>query len=122
MKDIIRKLLKETKSSKENGIKNIEDTKKYIEPLLPKMVSFFEHKLPSDLFKIKIKKKMSHYGMENHSTESYILSFYFDKIESESEIEKLIIRELYNFFNVDISKYGVPLTIEIYVKTWKQVF
>ena len=122
MKDIIRKLLKETKSSKENGIKNIEDTKKYIEPLLPKMVSFFEHKLQSDLFKIKIKKRMSHYGMENHSTESYILSFYFDKIESESEIEKLIIRDLYNFFNVDISKYGVPLTIEIYVKTWKQVF
>jgi hypothetical protein len=123
MEDIIRKILREIDNSNEDRIKNIEDKKKYIKKLLPSIVKFYKDSFSEDLFDIEVTTKGVHYSSENYSTDEYLLKFYFNKIPKEHEfnIRRTIIRNLDNMFNINITRYGVPLDFEIYVKTWKKL-
>jgi hypothetical protein len=123
MEHIIRKVIKEVSDSKEDRIKEIEDKKKYIGKMLPKMVNYFEETFGDDLFELTTTKKGTHYSSENYSTDNYLLKFYFNEIPKENEfnLRRSIFRTLDKIFNVDITRYGVPLDIEIYVKQWKQI-
>jgi len=123
MEDIIRKILREMDNPNEDRIKKIEDNKKYIEKLLPSIIKFFKGSFSEDLLDIEVITKKVHYGVENYSTEEYLLKFYFNKIPKEHEfnMRRTIIRNLDNMFNVNITRYGVPLDFEIYVKTWKKL-
>ena len=123
MEDIIRKILREMENSNEDRIKEIEDKKKYVKKLLPSIVKFFKDSFSEDLLDIEVKTKKVHYGVENYSTEEYLLKFYFNEIPKEHEfnMRRTIIRNLDNMFNINITRYGVPLDLEIYVKTWKKL-
>jgi len=123
MEDIIRKILREMDNSNEDRIKEIEDKKKYVKKLLPSIIKFFKDSFSEDLFDIEVTTKGVHYGSENYSTDSYLINFYFNKIPKEHEfnMRRTIIRNLDNIFNIDITKYGVPLDLEFYVKTWKKI-
>ena len=123
MEDIIRKILREMDNSNEDRIKNIEDKKKYIKKLLPIIIKFLKDSFSEDLLDIEVITKKVHYGVENYSTEEYLLKFYFNEIPKEHEfnMRRTIIRNLDNMFNINITRYGVPLDLEIYVKTWKKL-
>ena len=123
MEDIIRKILREIDNSNEDRIKNIEDKKKYIKKLLPIIIKFLKDSFSEDLLDIEVITKKVHYGVENYSTDEYLLKFYFNKIPKEHEfnMRRTIIRNLDNMFNINITRYGVPLDLEIYVKTWKKL-
>jgi hypothetical protein len=123
MEDIIRKILREMDNSNEDRIKEIEDKKKYVKKLLPSIIKFFKDSFSEDLLDIEVITKKVHYGMENYSTDEYLLKFYFNKIPKEHEfnMRRTIIRNLDNMFNINITRYGVPLDLEIYVKTWKKL-
>lgn len=123
MEHIIRKVIKEVSDSKEESIKKIEDKKKYIVKMLPKMVNYFEETFGDDLFELTTTKKRIHFGGENYSTDTYLLKFYFNEIPKENEfnLRRSIINRLNNLFDIDITRYGVPLNIEIYVKQWKKI-
>jgi hypothetical protein len=123
MEDIIRKILREMDNSNEDRIKEIEDKKKYVKKLLPSIIKFFKDSFSEDLLDIEVITKKVHYGVENYSTDEYLLKFYFNKIPKEHEfnMRRTIIRNLDNMFNINITRYGVPLDLEIYVKTWKKL-
>jgi hypothetical protein len=123
MEDIIRKILREMDNSNEDRVKKIEDNKKYIKKLLPSIIKFFKDSFSEDLLDIEVITKKVHYGVENYSTEEYLLKFYFNEIPKEHEfnMRRTIIRNLDNMFNINITRYGVPLDLEIYVKTWKKL-
>ena len=123
MEHIIRKVIKEVSDSKEESIKKIEDKKKYIGKMLPIISEYFEGTFGDDLFELIVTNDRTHFGGENYSTDTYLLKFYFNEIPKENEfnLRRSIIRTLDKIFNVDITRYGVPLNIEIYVKQWKQI-
>jgi hypothetical protein len=123
MEEIIRKILREFDDSTEDEIRNIEDKKKYIEKLLPSIIKFFEDMFKDDLFEVEVANKRIHYASINYSTDTYLLKFKFNQIPKENvfNIRMTIIKILDNIFNIDTFKYGIPLDIEIYVKTWKKV-
>lgn len=123
MEHIIRKILREVESSKEDRIKEIEDKKKYIGKMLPIISDYFEGTFGNNLFEIESSKKGIHYGNDNYSTDTYILKFYFNEIPKENEfnLRRSIINSLERLFNINVTKYGVPLDIEIYVKQWKKI-
>jgi hypothetical protein len=128
MKDIIHRVLMETKMSKEESIEKtieeIKSNKKRIIKLLPKIVDFFESRFENDLYKLEVNEDSSvYYGMENFSMERVELVFYFNQIPKGSEniIRREIIGNLRDLFNVDMTRYGVPLDVSVYVKTWTKV-
>jgi len=128
MKDIVHRVLTETKILKEESIENsieeIKSNKKRIRKLLPIIVDFFESEFKNDLYKLEVNEDSSVlYGLENFSIERVELVFYFNQIPKGSEniIRRNIILYLKDLFNVDITRYGVPLDISVYVKTWKKV-
>ena len=128
MKDIVHRVLTETKILKEESIENsieeIKSNKKRIRKLLPIIVDFFESEFKNDLYKLEVNEDSTvHYGLENFSIERVELVFYFNQIPKGSEniIRRNIILYLKDLFNVDITRYGVPLDISVYVKTWKKV-
>lgn len=123
MEHIIRKVIKEVSDSKEESIKKIEDKKKYIVKMLPIISEYFEGTFGDDLFELIVTNDRTHFGGENYSTDTYLLKFYFNEIPKENEfnLRRSIINRLNNLFDIDITRYGVPLNIEIYVKQWKQI-
>ena len=128
MKDIVHRVLTETKILKEESIENsieeIKSNKKRIRKLLPIIVDFFESEFKNDLYKLEVNEDSSvHYGSENFSIERVELVFYFNQIPKGSEniIRRNIILYLKDLFNVDITRYRVPLNISVYVKTLKKL-
>ena len=123
MEHIIRKVLKEVTDSKEESVKKIEDKKKYIAKMLPIISKYFEGTFGDDLFELIVTNNRTHFGGENYSTDTYLLKFYFNEIPKGNEfnLRRSIINRLNNLFDIDITRYGVPLNIEIYVKQWKKI-
>ena len=123
MEEIIRKILREMDDSTEDKIRNIEDKRRYIAKLLPVIVKFFKDTFKDDLFEIEVVDKKIHYASINLSMDTYLLMFKFNQIPKENEfnMRRTILKKLENIFNIDITRYGVPLDIEIYVKSWKKI-
>jgi len=127
MRDIVHKVLKEIKdlhdiNSREERINILKYNKEYIEKLLPAIVKFFEHTFKDDLDKIEVKLGGVGYGSEDFAMESFKLIFYFNQIPRDSKfsIRRKIIQYLRNMFNIDITRYGIPLSINVYVKKWEE--
>jgi hypothetical protein len=123
MEEIIRKILREMDDSTEDEIRNIEDKRRYIAKLLPVIVKFFKDTFKDDLFEIEVVDKKIHYASIKLSMDTYLLMFKFNQIPKENEfnMRRTILKKLENIFNIDITRYGVPLDIEIYVKSWKKI-
>lgn len=131
MKNLIRKILRESwskdpewvdkfnKSSREERIEFIEDKKRYIEKLIPKISKYFKIKFGKKLDKIVVHKKWVMYGHERHDTEQIYLNFYFHDVGPDLDywsVKKSIIRDLSLVFNLDIEYYGIPLNVEFFEK------
>jgi hypothetical protein len=123
MEEIIRKILREMDDSTEDEIRNIEDKRRYIAKLLPVIVKFFKDTFKDDLFEIEVVDEKIHYASIKLSMDTYLLMFKFNQIPKENEfnMRRTILKKLENIFNIDITRYGVPLDIEIYVKSWKKI-
>jgi len=143
MRNIIRKILKEMKFElntpdwvkkfynlpTEERIEFIEKKRKYIEKLIPTIVVFFELKYGDYIDRIEIGKKGVYYGSENYSTKEVLLKFYFNDVddnvaETNDDLKVQVIKDIKNFFNIDVKYYGVPLDLEFYIKTpkgWKNM-
>ena len=134
MKHLIRKILRESaqipddapewvkrfhKLPKEDRIQDIENRKDKIEKLMPNIINFFEDRFGDELEKIVINQKKVHYGNELYSTEKLVINFYFYELSQmfpRAKYYNEVVRDLINFFNIDITYYGMPLDIEIHVK------
>lgn len=135
MKDLIRKILRESGqipddapewvkvlnslTSKKDRIENIEKRKEKIGMILPFISEFFRDKFGDELEKIEIDQKKVHYGNELHSSEKWLINFYFSQPSQmfpRAKYYNEVVRDLTNFFNIDITWYGMPLDIEIHVK------
>jgi hypothetical protein len=134
VKDLIRKILRESiqipddapewvkrfnKLPKEDRIQDIENRKDKIEKLMPNIINFFEDRFGDELEKIVINQKKVHYGNELYSTEKLVINFYFyepSQMFPRAKYYNEVVRDLINFFNIDITYYGMPLDIEIHVK------
>lgn len=131
MKDLIRKILRESrqipddapewvkrfnKLPREERIEDIEQRKIKIGKILPSIIEFFEDKFGGELEKIEVGKKRVTYGNESHSTEKLVINFYFSQTFPRAKYYNEVVRDLTNFFNVDITYYGMPLDIEIHVE------
>jgi hypothetical protein len=135
VKHLIRKILRESGqipddapewvkvlnslTSKKDRIENIEKRKEKIGMILPFISEFFRDKFGDELEKIVIDQKKVHYGTEAHSSERWVINFYFhesSQIFQRNKYYNEIVKDLTNFFNIDITWYGMPLNIEIHVK------
>ena len=107
------------KLPKEDRIQDIENRKDKIENLMPNIINFFEDRFGDELEKIVINQKKVHYGNELYSTEKLVINFYFyepSQMFPRAKYYNEVVRDLINFFNIDITYYGMPLDIEIHVK------
>ena len=107
------------KLPKEDRIQDIENRKDKIENLMPNIINFFEDRFGDELEKIVINQKKVHYGNELYSTEKLVINFYFyepSQMFPRAKYYNEVVRDLINFFNIDITYYGMPLDIEINVK------
>lgn len=124
MKDIIKKVLKEESElpdgSDEDRISEIENRKKRIIKLIPKIISFFKIKFKDSLLKIEMGEKGVHYSNERYSTIIPHLDFYFGEIKDPSKVRKQVIMDLNSFFSIDVRYYGVPLDLRFYMIKWKE--
>ena len=140
MKDLIRKILRETlivtsdtpdwvekfhDLSKEERIQFIKDYKVRIERLIPAITDYFESKFGDLLVAIDVDEVGTHYGNENFSTRKPNLKFYFrprgmEKIDGR-ELKREIYKDLKSFFNIDVAYYGTPLEFTVYQMTWEKV-
>ena len=93
--------------------------KNQIENLLPKIIKYFKIKYKNELEKIDIEYKSSHFGNERLSLEYPRIDFYF--LTPEIGRFKEIKDDLKDVFDIDISMYGVPLSVRILELTWKIV-
>ena len=135
MKHLIRKILRESAqipddapewvkvfnslTSKKDRIENIEKRKEKIGIILPNIIEFFRDKFGDELEKIVINQKKVHYGNELYSTEKLVINFYFyepSQMFPRAKYYNEVVRDLINFFNIDITYYGMPLDIEIHIK------
>jgi hypothetical protein len=141
MKELIRKILREGMQIStdapdwvekfhalptEGRIEFIENYKKRIEKLLPRIIEFFEEKFGDYIDRIEVEEKGAHYGSENHSIKKPVLKFYFNDVddnvaETNYDLMKKVRNDLKNFFNIDLEYYGVPLDLEFYIKTWERM-
>jgi len=140
MRNIIKKILKEISDdpdwvekfhnlSTEERIKFIEKKKKYIEKLIPRIIELFEEKYGDYIDRVEVGEKGVHYGSENYSTKEVLLKFYFNYVddnvaETTHDLKVQVIKDIKNFFNIDLEYYGVPLDLEFYIKTpksWKKM-
>lgn len=130
MRNLIKRILNEERNlpqwyaewvslPREDRIKGIEDRKKKILKILPTMIKFFEEKYGDNLEEVLVHEKGVHYGNESHSTSYPLLIFYFSN--ADGKITHEIQNDMENFFNIDISYYGIPLDFEVYTKTWQRV-
>ena len=107
------------KLPKEDRIQDIENRKDKIENLMPNIINFFEDRFGDELEKIVINQKGVHYGNELYSTDKLVINFYFyepSQMFPRAKYYNEVVRDLINFFNIDITYYGMPLDIEINVK------
>ena len=107
------------KLPKEDRIQDIENRKDKIENLIPNIINFFEDRFGDELEKIVINQKGVHYGNELYSTDKLVINFYFyepSQMFPRAKYYNEVVRDLINFFNIDITYYGMPLDIEINVK------
>lgn len=107
------------KLPKEDRIQDIENRKDKIENLMPNIINFFEDRFGDELEKIVINQKKVHYGNELYSTDKLVINFYFyepSQMFPRAKYYNEVVRDLINFFNIDITYYGMPLDIEINVK------
>lgn len=135
MKHLIRKILREAAqipddapewvkvfnslTSKKDRIENIEKRKEKIGMVLPNIIEFFKDKFGDELEKVEIGQKRVHYGNELHSSEKWLINFYFSQpnpMFPRAKYYNEVVRDLTNFFNIDITYYGMPLDIEIHIK------
>jgi len=140
MRNIIKKILKEMRDtpdwvekfhnlSTEERIEFIEKKKKYIEKLIPRIIELFEEKYGDYIDRVEVGEKGVHYGSENYSTKEVLLKFYFNNFddnvaETNHDLKVQVIKDIKNFFNIDLEYYGVPLDLEFYIKTpkgWKKM-
>lgn len=142
MKELIRKILKETiivgpdtpdwvekfhDLSREERIEFIKNYKKRIERILPRIMDYFKVKFGNSLVNIEIGEKGAHYGNENFSIQKPNIKFYFDFSDKNKDgnwgliSKREIYKDLKSFFNIDVAYYGTPLEFEIYQKTWERV-
>jgi len=140
MRNIIKKILKEIRDapdwvekfhnlSTEERIEFIEKKKKYIEKLIPRIIELFEEKYGDYIDRVEVGEKGVHYGSENYSTKEVLLKFYFNYVddnvaETTHDLKVQVIKDIKNFFNIDLEYYGVPLDLEFYIKTpkgWKKM-
>jgi len=140
MRNIIKKILKEIRDapdwvekfhnlSTEERIEFIEKKKKYIEKLIPRIIELFEEKYGDYIDRVEVGEKGVHYGSENYSTKEVLLKFYFNYVddnvaETTHDLKVQVIKDIKNFFNIDLDYYGVPLDLEFYIKTpkgWKNM-
>jgi hypothetical protein len=136
VREIIRKILKESmkissdapewvekfhSASREERIEHIENYKKHIKKLLPRIVEFFNEKFGDDLESIIVTERGAYYGNENHSTQKIVLDFRFSvSTPNVTKLKREVYNDLKSFFNMDVTYYGTPLELEFHKAVWER--
>jgi len=140
MKELIRKILREGMQISvdapdwvekfhalptEGRIEFIENYKKRIEKLLPRIVEFFEKKLGDNLVQLKVTNEEGtrgrYYGNESYSTNAILLQFFFhNRTPNVTTLKKEIINDLKSFFNIHWDYYGMPLDLDFYKAVYEK--
>jgi hypothetical protein len=126
MKDLIRRILREsfespewvknfTKMNREERIQFIDNKRDYIEKILPKLEKFLRLKYKRTLDHITINKFNVKYGHEDYTSEQFYIKLYFSNIDTDySSLKKSIFRDLSMVFSLDVEYYGIPMNIQFY--------
>jgi len=128
MRDLIKKILRENSlttvsGTREERIKQIDERIRIINRLLPKIKKFIEINFGSEIEKVEIGIKAVHYGNENYSVTIPEVDIYFKEntFYGVNEIKTQIFEVLKNYFNIDVTRYGVPIHFTFYKKVWEKM-
>jgi len=123
MKDLIKKILREhsltpVSGTREERIKQIDERIIEINRLLPAIKKIIETNFNSELEKVWIGTKVVKYGNENYSVTIPEVEIYLKENPPYSRypIKTQLFEVLKNYFNIDITRYGVPIGFTFYRK------
>ncbi len=107
--------------SRKKQIELIENYKQHIVHLLPNIIKYFKYKFKNYSVNIEIGSRKVYNHNDNYSIERILIKFNFDDDSlmsfggTDYEVKKEIYKDLESVFNIDPSKHGTPLIIEVYV-------
>lgn len=123
MRDSIRKILKEytgpPKGNREERIAEIQRRFERINEMVPTFVTFFEKRYGDILDKLEVDSKKIHYGAEMFTGGEIVLKFYLNT--ENKKIRHEIWDDIKNYFGIDMTKYGVPLDIDVRIRKYERV-
>ena len=98
--------------------KRLED----IEDIFPMIERYVETKW-SPQVEMKGSLRDTHFGNERYSGRKINLDFFIDnsKMDEAQNIQKEIIEDLKNLFNLKVNMYGEPLDLNFFWKKWEKL-
>jgi hypothetical protein len=126
MRDIIRRVLRETVEpstdgvkkkyafkTKEEKIEDIEKNRKYLENILPKIIKYFKLKFGDELVDVSVRVEPYLFLSADYNSERFVVTFLFDgtSIPETSMNKSEIWRDLDSLFNLDLKRWDIPLSV-----------
>ena len=125
MRESIKKILREYESppegTTEERIQEIENRFEEIKKMMPTIIRLYKSKYRGDLEKIDVDIKNIHYGNENYTGKELVLKLYFSDNLKKTTLRGEVWDYMKNFFGIDMTYYGVPIDVEVYVKNYIRV-
>ena len=120
MRNLIRKIIKEqtleveVELPREERIKIIQHNYSEVEKMLPTIIEFIKTQMREKISKIIVSKKKIFYGMDDYSTETFVLNIIMKSVFPERTKGRLF-RDIRDYTGIDPGLYGVPLDIEFHL-------
>ena len=127
IRDIIRRVLRETVEpstdgvkkkyafkTKEEKIQDIEKNREYLDSILPKIIKFFKLKFGDELVDVSVRVEPYLFLSADYNSERFVVTFLFDGTSRpETDMNRALIwMDLDSFFNLDLNRWDIPLRVE----------
>lgn len=116
MKDLIRKILKESKD-----LDRIKENEILVPKIVPFIIEFIKQKY-GDSVRVQSYNKGTFFGSDNYRGLCKEIKIY---VEDENlvplEVKTQVWNDIKSFFNIDMSRYGACLDLTVYRKSWEKV-
>ena len=116
MRELIKTILREN-----NNVEKIKRNEIEIPKKLPSIVKFIKSKYGNSV-RVKTDSKSVYFGSDNYrGTCKEIKIFVEDERLVAAEVKVDLWRDINNFFDIDMTRYGSCLYLEVYRKKWEKI-
>jgi hypothetical protein len=116
MRELIRKILKEG-----SDLEKIKKNFRYNSEVLPGILEWIKEGFKGGV-KVEVKEKMTHFGSDSYTGPVIELNLYVENQNlNPRQVKNEVWDGLNNFFNIDCTRYGSCIDINVFEKMWTKV-